>query len=135
MPQARKSNYKFDFLEKAGFIARLFFYKKKTNTFVFVFFEATLRLELRNEAFAEPSLTNLGTSPSLPSIIRIFFRFYKTPMLKEKLKTHLLSRVLCFWLQSLRIDIQTPVDFKLGVLALWHQDLLACAAAFKNKLQ
>ncbi len=29
-----------------------------------VFFEATLRLELRNEAFAEPSLTNLGTSPS-----------------------------------------------------------------------
>lgn len=54
-------------------------------------------------------------------------------MLKVKLKTHLLSRVLCFWLQSLRIDIQTPVDFKLGVLALWHQDLLACAAAFKNK--
>lgn len=95
--------------------------------------EATLGLEPRNKAFAEPSLTNLGTSPSLPSIIRIFFRFYKTPMLKEKLKTHLLSRVFCFWIQTLRIDLQTPLDFKPGVLALWHQDLIACAAAFKNK--
>lgn len=54
-------------------------------------------------------------------------------MLKENLKTQLLSRVLCFWIQSLRIDLVLPPDFKPGVLALWHQDLIACAAAFKNK--
>lgn len=54
-------------------------------------------------------------------------------MIKENLKIRLLSRVLCFWIQSLRIDLQIPSDFKPGVLALWHQDLIACAAAFKNK--
>ena len=54
-------------------------------------------------------------------------------MLKENLKIQLLSRVFSFWIQSLRIDLVLPPDFKPGVLALWHQDLIGCAAAFKKK--
>lgn len=54
-------------------------------------------------------------------------------LLKENLKTRILSRVLSFWIESLRIELKAPIHFKPGVLALWHKDLMACAAAFKHK--
>lgn len=37
------------------------------------------------------------------------------------------------WIRSLRIRLHTPSDFRPGVLGLWHQDLLASTAAFKDK--
>ncbi|HHX16123.1 MAG TPA: DUF374 domain-containing protein [Fibrobacter sp.] len=36
-------------------------------------------------------------------------------------------------MESLRIELKAPLHFKPGVLALWHKDLMACAAAFKHK--
>ncbi len=37
------------------------------------------------------------------------------------------------WIRSLRVRTTAPKDYRSGVIGVWHQDLLACAAAFKDK--
>lgn len=37
------------------------------------------------------------------------------------------------WIRSLRVRLKSPINFQSGILALWHQDLIACTAAFKSK--
>ena len=37
------------------------------------------------------------------------------------------------WMRSLRIRLKVPEDFRPGILGLWHKDLLASCAAFKDK--
>ena len=36
------------------------------------------------------------------------------------------------WLRSLHVRIEKPENFGPGILGIWHRDLLACCAAFKN---
>lgn len=49
------------------------------------------------------------------------------------LKQALLMKAIEWWIRSLRIKIVMPSNFEPGVLALWHRDLAACTAAFKDK--
>jgi lysophospholipid acyltransferase (LPLAT)-like uncharacterized protein len=51
---------------------------------------------------------------------------------KESLKSKILAKTLVCWLKSLRVNLDLAPDFEPGVLALWHQDLMACTAAFKG---
>lgn len=43
------------------------------------------------------------------------------------------ATLAALWMRSLRIRVHAPADFRPGVLGLWHQDLLASTAAFKDK--
>ena len=54
-------------------------------------------------------------------------------MSKIPLKTKFLSKLGALWMRSLRIRLHTPEDFRPGVLGLWHRDLLASCAAFKDR--
>ena len=54
-------------------------------------------------------------------------------MSKIPLKTKILSKRGALWRRRLRIRLQTPEDFRAGVLGLWHRDLLASCAAFKDR--
>jgi lysophospholipid acyltransferase (LPLAT)-like uncharacterized protein len=57
-----------------------------------------------------------------------FLRVKLTP-----LKTRLLTALGALWMRSLRIRLTVPEDFRPGILGLWHKDLLASCAAFKDK--
>lgn len=54
-------------------------------------------------------------------------------MNKVPLKVRIASRLASLWIRSLRVHVHTPADFGPGVLGLWHQDLLASTAAFKDQ--
>ena len=54
-------------------------------------------------------------------------------MSKIPLKTKFFAKLGALWMRSLRIRLHTPEDFRPGVLGLWHRDLLASCAAFKDK--
>lgn len=54
-------------------------------------------------------------------------------MSKNALKARILSAIGAFWIRSIRIRFHTPEDFRPGILGLWHRDLLASCAAFKDK--
>lgn len=49
------------------------------------------------------------------------------------LKVRIASKIAELWLRSLRIQVQAPAEFGPGILGLWHQDVLASVAAFKDK--
>ncbi|SHL10074.1 lysophospholipid acyltransferase family protein [Fibrobacter sp. UWEL] len=49
------------------------------------------------------------------------------------LKVRIASKIVELWLRSLRIKLHAPSDFGPGVLGLWHQDVLASVATFKDK--
>ena len=49
------------------------------------------------------------------------------------MKTKLLATLGALWMRSLRIRLRVPDDFRPGILGLWHKDLLASTAAFKDK--
>lgn len=49
------------------------------------------------------------------------------------LKVKLASFLGALWIRSLRVRFSVPDDYAPGVLGLWHQDLLASCAAFKDK--
>lgn len=51
----------------------------------------------------------------------------------SSLKVWILSFLGALWMRSLRIRFREPDYFHAGVLGLWHQDLLASCAAFKDK--
>lgn len=51
----------------------------------------------------------------------------------HSLKVKITSKIVELWLRSLRVKLQVPADFRPGILGLWHQDVLACVAAFKDK--
>ena len=53
-------------------------------------------------------------------------------MQKNSLKVRLGALFASLWIRSLRIRLSTPDGFGPGILGVWHRDLLACAAAFKN---
>ncbi len=48
-------------------------------------------------------------------------------------KVKLGATIAALWMRTLRIRLHLPEDFRPGVLGLWHQDLLASTAAFRNK--
>lgn len=48
------------------------------------------------------------------------------------LKVRIASKIVELWLRSLRVKQQAPADFRPGILGLWHRDVLACVAAFKD---
>lgn len=52
---------------------------------------------------------------------------------KIPLKVRLGARIAALWIRSLRIRLHAPDNFEPGVLGLWHQDLLASTAAFKDQ--
>lgn len=54
-------------------------------------------------------------------------------MTKHSWKTKFAAHLAALWMRSLRIRVHVPADFRPGVLGLWHQDLLASTAAFKDK--
>lgn len=54
-------------------------------------------------------------------------------MTKTPLKVRLGAWLAALWIRSLRINLHTPENFGPGVLGLWHQDLLASTAAFKDR--
>lgn len=37
------------------------------------------------------------------------------------------------WIKSLRVRVKTPRNYGPGIVGVWHQDLLACGAAFQDK--
>lgn len=43
------------------------------------------------------------------------------------------ATLAALWMRTLRIRVHAPADFRPGVLGLWHQDLLASTAAFRDK--
>lgn len=53
-------------------------------------------------------------------------------MKKVPLKTKICAGLASLWMRSLRFKFVYPDGFRPGVLGLWHKDLLACAAAFKD---
>ena len=47
-------------------------------------------------------------------------------------KAKLTSLLVSLWLRTLRVRVEAPEDYGPGILGIWHRDLLACCAAFKN---
>lgn len=47
-------------------------------------------------------------------------------------KAKIASLVVSLWLRTLRVRLETPEDYGPGILGIWHRDLLACCAAFKD---
>ncbi len=54
-------------------------------------------------------------------------------MKSAPLKVRIAAKIAELWLRSLRIKLHTPRNFKPGVLGLWHQDVLASVAAFRDR--
>ena len=48
------------------------------------------------------------------------------------LKVHLGAFFASLWIKSLRIRLAVPPNFEPGILGIWHRDLLASCAAFRN---
>ena len=48
-------------------------------------------------------------------------------------RAKLASLVVSLWLRSLRVRLELPEGYGPGILGIWHRDLLACCAAFKDK--
>lgn len=48
-------------------------------------------------------------------------------------RAKLASLVVSLWLRSLRVRLEPPEGYGPGILGIWHRDLLACCAAFKDK--
>ena len=53
-------------------------------------------------------------------------------MTKPTFKVRFKAFLATLWIKSLRIRLNAPESFSPGILGVWHKDLLACAAAFKN---
>lgn len=53
-------------------------------------------------------------------------------MTKQPFKVKLAFFLASLWIKSLRIKLKTPDYFSPGILGIWHRDLLAATAAFKN---
>ena len=53
-------------------------------------------------------------------------------MPKQSFKVKFKAFLATLWIKSLRIRLHTPEPFEPGILGIWHKDLLASAAAFKN---
>lgn len=53
-------------------------------------------------------------------------------MAKPPFKVKLGIFLATLWVKSLRIKLKTPDNFSPGILGIWHRDLLAATAAFKN---
>ena len=53
-------------------------------------------------------------------------------MSKHSFKVKLKAFLATLWIKSLRIRLHSPESFEPGILGIWHKDLLASAAAFKN---
>ena len=53
-------------------------------------------------------------------------------MTKPPFKVRFKAFLVTLWIKSLRIRLKTPESFAPGILGVWHKDLLASAAAFKN---
>jgi lysophospholipid acyltransferase (LPLAT)-like uncharacterized protein len=53
-------------------------------------------------------------------------------MTKPPFKVRFKAFLVTLWIKSLRVRLKTPESFAPGILGVWHQDLLASAAAFKN---
>ena len=53
-------------------------------------------------------------------------------MTKQPFKVKLAFFLASLWIKSLRIKLKTPDSFSPGILGIWHRDLLAATAAFKN---
>ena len=53
--------------------------------------------------------------------------------MKSPFLVKIASLVGALWMRSLRIRVEAPEDFRPGVLGLWHRDLLASCAGFKDK--
>lgn len=54
-------------------------------------------------------------------------------MQKNSFKVHLGALLASLWIRSLRVKLSVPDDFSPGILGTWHRDLLASAAAFKDR--
>ena len=48
-------------------------------------------------------------------------------------RAKLASLVVSLWLRSLRVRLEPPEGYGPGILGIWHRDLLACCAAFKDR--
>ena len=53
-------------------------------------------------------------------------------MAKTPFKVWFKAFLATLWIKSLRVRLKTPDSFAPGILGVWHKDLLASAAAFKN---
>ena len=53
-------------------------------------------------------------------------------MTKQPFKVRLALFLASLWIKSLRVKLKTPDSFSPGILGIWHRDLLAATAAFKN---
>ena len=49
------------------------------------------------------------------------------------LKVKIASLLASLWLRSLRVKMEVPDGYGPGILGIWHRDLLASCAAFKNR--
>lgn len=54
-------------------------------------------------------------------------------MTKPPIKVRLCSLLASLWIKSLRISLSTPENFSPGIIGIWHRDLLAATATFKNR--
>jgi hypothetical protein len=48
------------------------------------------------------------------------------------LKVKTASLLVSLWLRSLRVKVEVPEGYGPGILGIWHRDLLASCAAFKD---
>lgn len=48
-------------------------------------------------------------------------------------KQKFIAFLASLWIKSLRVKISVPPDYRFGVLGLWHRDLIASCATFKNQ--
>jgi len=48
------------------------------------------------------------------------------------LKVKIASVLASIWIRSLRVKVEVPEGYGPGILGIWHRDLLACCAAFKD---
>ena len=53
-------------------------------------------------------------------------------MQKRTFKVRLGAFLASLWVRSLRIKLSVPDNFAPGILGIWHKDLIASTAAFKN---
>lgn len=65
----------------------------------------------------------------IKKLVFFIFSFMKC----SPLKVRIAAKIAELWLRSLRIRLHLPKDFRPGVLGLWHKDVLASVATFKDK--
>ena len=53
-------------------------------------------------------------------------------MKTSQIKVRLGAFIASLWIKSLKIRLCTPDDFRPGILGIWHRDLIASTAAFKD---